>query len=262
MMPRCHHAGCSGTHDDRSSGPSVRRSMLLRSARSAPRVDVGDASGDAPPAARGSAAWERECGSVGGRLHRVDGPGGGCEFTRRPDGGDEARSAARVAPAARERVRRDRPAGDDRPGGPAGAARPGGRADPRLRSGPRLAPGPSAVARVALIVSTSPVEEMKRSAGLLVYRRGSSTVEVLLVHPGGPFWAKRDDGAWSLPKGEHGQDEDPFEVAVREFREEVGSDPPAGRSAVPLGELRQPSGKHVTAWALEGDLDAGTVRSN
>ena len=103
---------------------------------------------------------------------------------------------------------------------------------------------------------------MKRSAGLLVYRRGSSTVEVLLVHPGGPFWAKRDDGAWSLPKGEHGPDEDPLEVAVREFREEVGSDPPAGRSAVPLGELRQPSGKHVTAWALEGDVDAGTVRSN
>jgi predicted NUDIX family NTP pyrophosphohydrolase len=103
---------------------------------------------------------------------------------------------------------------------------------------------------------------MKRSAGLLVYRRARGTVEVLLVHPGGPFWAKRDDGAWSLPKGEHGPDEDPFEVAVREFREEVGSDPPAGRSPVLLGELRQPSGKRVTAWALEGDLDAGTVRSN
>jgi predicted NUDIX family NTP pyrophosphohydrolase len=103
---------------------------------------------------------------------------------------------------------------------------------------------------------------MKRSAGLLVYRSVWGTVEVLLVHPGGPFWAKRDDGAWSLPKGEHGPDEDPFEVAVREFREELGRDPPAGRSPALLGELRQPSGKRVTAWALEGDLDAGTVRSN
>lgn len=103
---------------------------------------------------------------------------------------------------------------------------------------------------------------MKRSAGLLVYRSVRGTVEVLLVHPGGPFWAKRDDGAWSLPKGEYGPDEDPFDVAVREFREELGSDPPAGRSPVLLGELRQPSGKVVTAWAVEGDLDVGTVRSN
>jgi predicted NUDIX family NTP pyrophosphohydrolase len=103
---------------------------------------------------------------------------------------------------------------------------------------------------------------MKRSAGLLVYRSVGGTVEVLLVHPGGPFWAKRDDGAWSLPKGEHGPDEDPLEVAVREFQEELGSAPPAGRSPVLLGELRQPSGKRVTAWALEGDLDVGTVRSN
>ena len=103
---------------------------------------------------------------------------------------------------------------------------------------------------------------MKLSAGLLVYRSVQGTVEVLLVHPGGPYWAKRDDGAWSLPKGEYAADEDPFEVAVREFREEVGSDPPDDRGPMPLGELRQPSGKRVTAWALEGDLDIGTVRSN
>lgn len=103
---------------------------------------------------------------------------------------------------------------------------------------------------------------MKLSAGLLVYRSMLGTVEVLLVHPGGPYWATRDDGAWSLPKGEYGADEDPLEVAIREFREELGSDPPAERSAVLLGELRQPSGKRVTAWALRGDLDVGTVRSN
>jgi predicted NUDIX family NTP pyrophosphohydrolase len=103
---------------------------------------------------------------------------------------------------------------------------------------------------------------MKLSAGLLVYRLVRGTVEVLLVHPGGPYWAKRDDGAWSLPKGEYGPDENPLDVAIREFREELGSDPPTGRSPVLLGELRQPSGKRVTAWALEGDLDVGTVRSN
>jgi predicted NUDIX family NTP pyrophosphohydrolase len=104
--------------------------------------------------------------------------------------------------------------------------------------------------------------EMKLSAGLLVYRLTPSTVEVLLVHPGGPYWTNRDDGAWSLPKGEYGPDEDPLEVAIREFREELGSDPPADRSPEYLGELRQPSGKRVSAWALQGDLDVGTVRSN
>jgi predicted NUDIX family NTP pyrophosphohydrolase len=87
-------------------------------------------------------------------------------------------------------------------------------------------------------------------------------VEVLLVHPGGPFWAKRDDGAWSVPKGEHRADEDPLAAAVREFREEIGVDPPADASPVFLGELRQPSGKRVKAFALEGDLDVGTIRSN
>jgi predicted NUDIX family NTP pyrophosphohydrolase len=103
---------------------------------------------------------------------------------------------------------------------------------------------------------------MKLSAGLLVYRSVRGAVEVLLVHPGGPYWAKRDDGSWSLPKGEYGTDEDPLEVAIREFREELGSDPPSERAPVLLGELRQPSGKRVTAWALEGDLDDEEVRSN
>lgn len=102
----------------------------------------------------------------------------------------------------------------------------------------------------------------KLSAGLLVYRRVDGEPEVLLVHPGGPFWAKKDDGAWSLPKGEYEPSEDPLEVALREFREELGIDPPDADGAVPLGELRQPSGKRVSAWALEGDADVSDVRSN
>ena len=102
----------------------------------------------------------------------------------------------------------------------------------------------------------------KLSAGLLLYRRREGTVEVLLVHPGSPFWATRDDGAWSVPKGEYEADEDPLEVAVREFGEELGVQPPSGASPALLGELRQPSGKRVRAWALEGDLDVAVVRSN
>jgi predicted NUDIX family NTP pyrophosphohydrolase len=102
----------------------------------------------------------------------------------------------------------------------------------------------------------------KLSAGLLLYRWVQGALEVLLVHPGGPYWARRDDGAWSLPKGEYEPDENPLEVAVREFREELGFDPPGDRSPAFLGELRQSSGKRVRAWALEGDLDVETVRSN
>jgi predicted NUDIX family NTP pyrophosphohydrolase len=102
----------------------------------------------------------------------------------------------------------------------------------------------------------------KLSAGLLVYRRVDGQPEVLLVHPGGPFWAKKDDSAWSLPKGEYEPSEDPLEVALLEFREELGIDPPDANGAVPLGELRQPSGKRVSAWALEGDADVSDVRSN
>jgi predicted NUDIX family NTP pyrophosphohydrolase len=102
----------------------------------------------------------------------------------------------------------------------------------------------------------------KLSAGLLLYRRTNRDVEVLLVHPGGPFWAKKDDGAWSIPKGEYEIGEDPFEVAIREFEEELGVAPPPADDAVPLGELRQPSGKRVTAWALEGNVDVREVHSN
>jgi predicted NUDIX family NTP pyrophosphohydrolase len=102
----------------------------------------------------------------------------------------------------------------------------------------------------------------KRSAGLLVYRLVESEPEVLLVHPGGPYWAKKDDGSWSLPKGEYDPDEDPLEVAIREFREELGVDAPEGQEPTYLGEVRQPGGKLVRAWALPGNLDVKAVRSN
>jgi predicted NUDIX family NTP pyrophosphohydrolase len=101
----------------------------------------------------------------------------------------------------------------------------------------------------------------KLSAGLLVHRRTDDGPQVLLVHPGGPFWAKKDEGAWSIPKGEYGPDEDPLEVARREFEEEIGQAPPVS-DAVWLGELRQPSGKVVSAWATGGHLDVSDVHSN
>ena len=101
----------------------------------------------------------------------------------------------------------------------------------------------------------------KLSSGLLLYRRLADP-EVLLVHPGGPFWRNKDDGAWSIPKGEYEPGEDPLEVALREFGEELGIAPPDATDAVPIGELRQPSGKRVTAWALEGDADLAEARSN
>jgi predicted NUDIX family NTP pyrophosphohydrolase len=101
----------------------------------------------------------------------------------------------------------------------------------------------------------------KRSAGILLYRRAPGGLEVLLVHPGGPFWIKRDAGAWSIPKGEYEPDDDPLVAARREFEEELGSAAPDG-ATVELGEVRQKSGKLVRAWALEGDLDATGAHSN
>jgi predicted NUDIX family NTP pyrophosphohydrolase len=101
-----------------------------------------------------------------------------------------------------------------------------------------------------------------RSAGLLLYRiSDAGVVEVLLAHPGGPFWARKDAGAWSVPKGEYETSEDALAAARREFREEVGLDPPHG-DALPLGERRQPSGKWVIAWAVAGDLDVTHATSN
>ncbi len=100
-----------------------------------------------------------------------------------------------------------------------------------------------------------------RSAGILLYRRRGGVLEVLLVHPGGPFWARRDVGAWSLPKGEYEPGEDPLAAARREFAEELGVEPPEGQIDE-LGQVRQKSGKVISAWALEGELDAGLVISN
>jgi predicted NUDIX family NTP pyrophosphohydrolase len=101
----------------------------------------------------------------------------------------------------------------------------------------------------------------KRSAGILLHRTRDNAREVLLVHPGGPFWAKKDAGAWSIPKGEYEDGEDARACALREFGEEIGSAAPEGE-LVDLGEVRQKSGKVVAAWALEGDADADDIASN
>lgn len=101
----------------------------------------------------------------------------------------------------------------------------------------------------------------RRSAGLVLFRGAGADLEVLLVHPGGPAWAHRDLGAWSIPKGEYEDGEDPLAAARREFEEELGSPPPQGPT-FDLGEIRQKSGKIVRAWALAGDLNAGAIRSN
>ena len=100
----------------------------------------------------------------------------------------------------------------------------------------------------------------RESAGILLYRIRGDTAEFLLVHPGGPLWSRRDEGAWSIPKGELGPDEDPIETAFREFREETGAtlDGPSH----PLPSVRQKSGKVVTAFLVEGDFDPAELHSN
>jgi predicted NUDIX family NTP pyrophosphohydrolase len=103
----------------------------------------------------------------------------------------------------------------------------------------------------------------RTSAGLLMYRRrgaGLAGLEVLLVHPGGPFWARKDLGAWSIPKGECNPGERPIDAAAREFREETSFEP--GAPLLELGAFKQPGGKRVIAWAFEGDCDPVRLRSN
>jgi predicted NUDIX family NTP pyrophosphohydrolase len=101
----------------------------------------------------------------------------------------------------------------------------------------------------------------KLSAGLLLYRVTDRSVEVLIGHPGGPFWAKKDDGAWSVPKGEYTEGEDPWAAARREFEEELGKPPPDG-PRIDFPPLRQPSGKIITAFGVRGDLDLAGAVSN
>ena len=100
----------------------------------------------------------------------------------------------------------------------------------------------------------------KTSAGLLLFRRRGPGIEVLLVHPGGPFWAKKDDGAWSIPKGELDGGEEPLAAAVRECQEELGV--PVSGEFLPLVPLKQPSGKLVLAWAAATDFEPHALRSN
>ena len=103
---------------------------------------------------------------------------------------------------------------------------------------------------------------MKRSAGILLHRTRDGVLEVLLVHPGGPFWVRKDAGAWSIPKGEYADDEDPRACAAREFEEELGTPLPDDAELTEVGTVKLKSGKRVTAYAVEGDLDADAVTSN
>ena len=100
----------------------------------------------------------------------------------------------------------------------------------------------------------------KKSAGILLYRIQNKYPEVFLVHPGGPFWEKKDDGAWSIPKGEFEDDEDPLYAAKREFEEETGLK--ISGKFIQLEAVQQKSGKIVFAWAVEGDIDPATIKSN
>ena len=100
----------------------------------------------------------------------------------------------------------------------------------------------------------------KQSAGLLMYRKSLNKIEVFLVHPGGPYWSKKDEGSWTIPKGEYESDEEPLAAAVREFQEETGFN--ASKPFLELGSVTQKSGKIVTAWAFEGDCDPTKLVSN
>ena len=101
---------------------------------------------------------------------------------------------------------------------------------------------------------------MRTSAGILLYRLNKKNLEVFLVHPGGPFWKNKDEGAWSIPKGEYAEDEDALQAAIREFKEETGVS--VSGDFIPLNTVKLKSGKYVKAWALEKDIDSTGVNSN
>jgi predicted NUDIX family NTP pyrophosphohydrolase len=105
-----------------------------------------------------------------------------------------------------------------------------------------------------------PTSMAKRSAGLVMHRSTQEQLEILLVHPGGPLWARKDFGAWSIPKGEYDENEEPLKAAVREFREETGCN--ATGHFLELGSVKQAGGKTVVAWAVEGDCDSSRIASN
>jgi predicted NUDIX family NTP pyrophosphohydrolase len=109
-------------------------------------------------------------------------------------------------------------------------------------------------------VSRDPSVRSRKSAGILLYRRRDGVLEIFLVHPGGPLWARKDDGAWSIPKGEYTEDETPLLAAQREFAEETGATVQGPFAA--LTPVKQPSGKLITAWAAAGDFDPSQLRSN
>ena len=105
-----------------------------------------------------------------------------------------------------------------------------------------------------------PSARSKRSAGIILYRKRNGTVEIFLVHPGGPYWAKKDQGAWSIPKGEYHDGEQALDAARREFREETGA--AVNGPFLTLVPVRQPSGKIISAWAAEGEFDPAGLQSN
>jgi predicted NUDIX family NTP pyrophosphohydrolase len=105
-----------------------------------------------------------------------------------------------------------------------------------------------------------PTARSKRSAGIILYRRRGGILEIFLVHPGGPYWAHKDEGAWSIPKGEYEPDEEALQAAQREFQEETGF--AVSGPFLALTPVRQPSGKVISAWACEGELDPSRLRSN
>jgi predicted NUDIX family NTP pyrophosphohydrolase len=109
-------------------------------------------------------------------------------------------------------------------------------------------------------VNRDPSVRSRKSAGILLYRRRDGVLEIFLVHPGGPLWARKDDGAWSIPKGEYTEDETPLLAAQREFAEETGATVQGPFAA--LTPVKQPSGKLITAWAAAGDFDPSQLRSN